>query len=181
VATAHGLPAQRDRGWSALGALEEEAITGLSMTHRGAAQDGPMTTDSPSGKRVGLVRRLSWLWILVAGVGSYLIVLRTLAATENLNFIPSLILLGSAVVPASVLAFAASGGRQVLVSPGWLTLIALTGGIIGTVAAATLPSWWPSTGRIAGRIHRGSAGNSECVHPGWQHNIVRWARRLPRP
>jgi protease PrsW len=97
-----------------------------------------MTTDSPSGKRVGLVRRLSWLWILVAGIGSYLIVLRTLVATENLNFVPSLILLGSAVVPASVLAFAASGGRQVLVSPGWLALIALTGGIIGTVAAGTL-------------------------------------------
>jgi protease PrsW len=97
-----------------------------------------MTTNSAAPARAGLFRRLSWLWVLIAGVGSYLIVLRTLVATENLNFVPSLILLGSAVVPAAVLAFAASGGRQVLVSPGWLALIALSGGIIGTVAAGTL-------------------------------------------
>jgi protease PrsW len=97
-----------------------------------------MTEYSAAPGRIGPVRRLSWLWVLVAGAVSYLVVLRTLVTTENLNFVPSLILLGSVVVPASVLVFAASGGRSVLVSPAALALIAIAGGIIGTVAAGTL-------------------------------------------
>ena len=64
--------------------------------------------------------------------------LRTLVATQNLNFMPSLILLGSAVVPASVLTYAAFREGRMLVSPGTLALTAVAGGIIGTVAAGTL-------------------------------------------
>ena len=79
-----------------------------------------------------------WLWILIAGVLSYLLVLRTLVATQNPNFVPSLILLGSAVVPASVLTFAAYRNGRVLVSPGTLALTTVAGGVIGTVAAGTL-------------------------------------------
>jgi RsiW-degrading membrane proteinase PrsW (M82 family) len=83
-------------------------------------------------------RRFAWLWVLVVGVISYLLVLRTLVATQNLNFVPSLILLGSIVVPASVLVFAASGGRRVIVSPGLIAFVAVMGGVVGTVAAGTL-------------------------------------------
>ena len=79
-----------------------------------------------------------WLWILLAGIVSYLLVLRTLVATENLNFVPSLILLGSIVVPASVLTFAASTRGPVLVTAGTVAFTAVAGGIIGTVAAGTL-------------------------------------------
>lgn len=88
--------------------------------------------------RPGVLRRLAWLWVLVAGAAAYLLVLRTLVATENLNFVPSLILLGSVVVPASVLVFAASGGRRVLVPAGLIALVAVLGGVVGTVAAGTL-------------------------------------------
>lgn len=84
------------------------------------------------------LRPLSWLAVLVVGVAAYLLVLRTLVATENLNFFPSLILLGSIVVPASVLTFAASNGRQVGVSTGLIALVAVLGGVVGTVAAGTL-------------------------------------------
>jgi protease PrsW len=97
-----------------------------------------MTNAAPSPERPGILRRLLWLWILLAGVVAYLIVLRTLVATENLNFVPSLILLGSIVVPASVLTFAASTRGAVLVSAGTLAFTAIAGGIIGTVAAGTL-------------------------------------------
>lgn len=100
-------------------------------------------TSSPAARPVssagaGWVRRLAWLWVLLAGAGAYLLVLRTLVATENLNFVPSLILLGSIVVPASVLAFAASSGRQVLVPTSVTALVAVLGGVVGTVAAGTL-------------------------------------------
>jgi len=98
------------------------------------------TTTTPTARRArpGLGRRLMWLWVLVIGVAAYLLVLRTLVATENLNFVPSLILLGSIVVPASVLVFAASNGRQVLVPATVTALVAVLGGVIGTVAAGTL-------------------------------------------
>ena len=86
----------------------------------------------------GRLQRLSWIAVLVVGVAAYLLVLRTLVATENLNFVPSLLLLGSVVVPATVLTFAATGGRRVVVGAGLLALVAIVGGIIGTVAAGTL-------------------------------------------
>jgi RsiW-degrading membrane proteinase PrsW (M82 family) len=102
-----------------------------------------MTTAPPIAPATGAaapgrLRRLGWLWVLLAGTAAYLLVLRTLVATENLNFVPSLILLGSIVVPASVLVFAASSGRQVLVPPGLIALVAVLGGVVGTVAAGTL-------------------------------------------
>lgn len=86
----------------------------------------------------GRLQRLTWIAVLVVGVAAYLLVLRTLVNTENLNFVPSLLLLGSAVVPATVLTFAATGGRRVVVGAGLLALVAIIGGIIGTVAAGTL-------------------------------------------
>jgi protease PrsW len=94
----------------------------------------------PAGPEPGRSRihRLTWIAVLVLGVGAYLLVLRTAVATQNVNFIPSLLLLGSAVVPGTVLTFAATGGRRIVVSSGVLALVALLGGIIGTVAAGTL-------------------------------------------
>ncbi|MGI3786059.1 MAG: PrsW family glutamic-type intramembrane protease [Janthinobacterium lividum] len=91
--------------------------------------------DEPGRSRL---HRLSWIAVLVLGVAAYLIVLRTAVATQNVNFIPSLLLLGSAVVPGTVLTFAATGGRRIVVSSGLLALVAVLGGIIGTVAAGTL-------------------------------------------
>jgi RsiW-degrading membrane proteinase PrsW (M82 family) len=83
--------------------------------------------------------RLSWLWVLLAGVGAYLLLLRTLVATQNPNFFPSLILLGSIVVPAAVLTFAATGRRRsISVDAGSVAFTAIAGGILGTIAAGTL-------------------------------------------
>jgi len=93
--------------------------------------------DAPEPGRSRL-HRLSWVAVLVLGVIAYLVVLRTAIATQNVNFIPSLLLLGSAVVPGTVLTFAATGGRRIVVSSGLLALVAVLGGIIGTVAAGTL-------------------------------------------
>jgi protease PrsW len=97
-----------------------------------------MTNAAPAPARPGVGRRLMWLWILLAGIAGYLLVLRTLVATENVNFMPSLILLGSVVVPASVLSFAATTRGPALVSPGTIAITAVAGGVVGTVAAGTL-------------------------------------------
>ena len=86
-----------------------------------------------------ILLRLSWLWVLLAGIGAYLLLLRTLVATQNPNFLPSLILFGSMVVPATVLTFATTGGRnRIRVNAGTVAFTAIAGGILGTVAAGTL-------------------------------------------
>lgn len=99
-----------------------------------------MTTASPPTSTGPEVRRpdLSWLWVLVLGTTSYLLVLQALITTDNMNFVPSLILLGSIVVPASVLVFAASSGRRMLAPPSLIAWVSILGGILGTVAAGTL-------------------------------------------
>lgn len=83
-------------------------------------------------------RRWSWLWVLLAGTLLYLLVLRTLVRTENLNFFPSLLLLGSVVVPAAVLTFADSRQESTLAPPQLVAFVAVMGGIVGTVSAGSL-------------------------------------------
>jgi protease PrsW len=86
-----------------------------------------------------ILLQLSWLWVLLAGITAYLLLLRTLVATQNPNFLPSLILFGSMVVPATVLTFATTGGRRrIRVNAGTVAFTAIAGGILGTVAAGTL-------------------------------------------
>jgi RsiW-degrading membrane proteinase PrsW (M82 family) len=88
--------------------------------------------------RFRATRRMAWLGVLVAGSAAYLLVLHTLLRTENPNFVPSLILLGSIVVPITVLVFAASGGRQIVATNAQVVFTAIAGGVIGTVAAGTI-------------------------------------------
>lgn len=88
--------------------------------------------------RFAWARRFAWIGVLILGSLAYLLVLRTLTRTENLNFVPSLILLGSIVVPITVLVFAASGGRRIVAPTGMIVFTAIAGGVIGTVAAGTL-------------------------------------------
>jgi RsiW-degrading membrane proteinase PrsW (M82 family) len=82
--------------------------------------------------------RLTWLWILIIGVGLYLLVRHTLIATGDPNYLPALILLGAAVVPVSFVAFVSERQLPYDVSSGLLVIVALVGGVIGTVVAGTL-------------------------------------------
>ena len=95
-----------------------------------------MTTPGPDQTTAAV--RWAWLLVLLGGVAGYLIVLRTLVATQNPLYVPSLLLLGSAVVPAAVLVYAASGPRRAPVGAGLIAAVAGIGGVIGTVAAGTL-------------------------------------------
>jgi RsiW-degrading membrane proteinase PrsW (M82 family) len=84
------------------------------------------------------VHRHAWLVVLAVGVFLNIVVLATLIATENPNFVPALILLGAAVVPATFLTFAAGRTVAWAVSGGVLGFTALFGGVIGIVAAGWL-------------------------------------------
>jgi len=83
-------------------------------------------------------RRWAWAAVLVVGLVLYLAVLRTMVDTRNPNFVPTTILLGASVVPATFLTFAAgrSGRWQV---PAWLLVAAaFFGGVVGVIVAGQL-------------------------------------------
>ena len=101
--------------------------------------------------RYGSARRFAWVGVLVGGIVAYLLVLHTLVSTQNTNFVPSLLLLGSIVVPITVLVFAASGGRHIVATTPQIVFTAVAGGLIGTIAAGTVEydtsrGTWPGPG-----------------------------------
>jgi RsiW-degrading membrane proteinase PrsW (M82 family) len=81
------------------------------------------------------VRRLTWVAVLVAGVLAYLAVLRVMVDTQNVNYFPSLLLIGSITVPAAVLVLAGGGSGA---RPSLVAVTAVVGGIVGTVAAGNM-------------------------------------------
>jgi RsiW-degrading membrane proteinase PrsW (M82 family) len=85
-----------------------------------------------------VLRRWSWVLVLVVGVALYESVRSAVFHTGNPNLVPALILLGAAVVPAAFVAFVA--GRRLVfdIGAGPVALTALVGGVIGVVAAGLL-------------------------------------------
>lgn len=82
--------------------------------------------------------RHAWVPVLVAGVILFIADQQTLAATGDPNFVPSVILLGAAVVPAAFLAFIYGRRLSYDVPVGIVVGTALLGGVIGTIVAGVL-------------------------------------------
>jgi protease PrsW len=91
----------------------------------------------PDGRGAGM-RRWAWVLVLVVGVGLFVVEERTLLATQNPNFVPSAILLGSGVVPLTFLAFVYGRRLPYTVPGGIVAGAAFVGGVIGTIVAGTL-------------------------------------------
>jgi RsiW-degrading membrane proteinase PrsW (M82 family) len=87
---------------------------------------------------MGHVRRWSWLPVLVVGAALFELIRRAIVDTGNPNFVPALILLGAAVVPAAFVTFVAGRRLVFAVSSGTVLLTALIGGVIGVVTAGML-------------------------------------------
>jgi protease PrsW len=87
-----------------------------------------------------MARTRSWYWVVVLGVGLalYFLVRHATVTTGNPNFVPSLILLGAAVAPASFLTFMAGRRIGYGVSGGLVAFTALVGGVVGVVTAGLL-------------------------------------------
>jgi RsiW-degrading membrane proteinase PrsW (M82 family) len=76
--------------------------------------------------------------VLLVGAALFALVRHAIVSTGNPNLVPSLILLGAAVVPAAFVVFIA--GRRLVfdVGPGTVALTALVGGVVGVVTAGLL-------------------------------------------
>jgi RsiW-degrading membrane proteinase PrsW (M82 family) len=83
-------------------------------------------------------RRWSWLPILVVGAGFYELVRLTLLGTGNPLFLPTLILLGAAVVPVAFVDFVFGRRLAFGMSGALVGLTALVGGVVGVLVAGGL-------------------------------------------
>lgn len=89
------------------------------------------------GARAPAARRWAWLPTLLIGVALFELVRRALIDTGNPNLLPSLILLGAAVMPAAFVAFVYGRRLPYEVSGLLLAFTALVGGVVGVVLAGT--------------------------------------------
>ncbi|MFI7586763.1 PrsW family intramembrane metalloprotease [Spongisporangium articulatum] len=97
------------------------------------------TLGAPSGRLAAAGRRGAWLAVLVGGAAAYVVVLQVMVSTENVNFFPSLLLIGAITVPMAVLVFAEVSGRRIAAVAPWIVVTtAIVGGVIGTVTAGVL-------------------------------------------
>ncbi|WP_255472659.1 PrsW family intramembrane metalloprotease [Quadrisphaera setariae] len=84
------------------------------------------------------MRRWSWVLVLVVGLVLFEAVRRALVATGDPNFVPSLLLLGAAVAPATFIAFIAGRRLAYDVPALVVVLVAFVGGVVGVVTAGIL-------------------------------------------
>jgi len=82
-----------------------------------------------------------WLRILVVGVALWLAAVVVTFLTGNPNLIPTLVLLGSFVVPVTFVAWAFDRRDTGEPTPGLLLNTFLTGGVLGVLAASVLESF----------------------------------------
>ncbi len=82
--------------------------------------------------------KLNWLWTLMIGVGLFVVTDATMQSTGNPNFFPTVIMLGSFVVPVSFISFFYEHIRDRDIPLSVLGGSFLLGGAIGTIAAGIL-------------------------------------------
>lgn len=112
----------------------------MALTRRFATRRAPAPTPlaSPSRVRRQAVPRWAWVVVLALGVALFVAVERALVTTGSPNFVPSVILLGSVVGPATFVTYVYGRGGSWDVPLPVLGLAALFGGVIGTVVAGIL-------------------------------------------
>lgn len=97
----------------------------------------PQAPDRTRAGRPWYVRHGAFL-VLVVGVATYVVVLRVMVSTQNINLFPTLLLVGSVTVPLSVLMLAYTKDRPAVGHGGAVAFTAIAGGVIGTTTAGLL-------------------------------------------
>lgn len=83
-------------------------------------------------------RQLRWVAVLVVGAALYAAVLVALLGTGDILYVPSLLLLGAAVVPVAFITFVAGLRRGGGLSLAQVAVAAALGGVVGIVVAGSL-------------------------------------------
>ena len=108
------------------------------MTQERTATVQPSIVEPRSHTRTTPARPWLWLPVLIVGAMIYGLLLLALQGTGNPIYVPSVILVGAAVVPIAFVTFIS--GRRLVFGVGGtaIGLTALLGGVVGVLAAGTL-------------------------------------------
>ena len=112
-----------------------------------------MNETAPAGNAVaGVRRRRPWLRVFLTGLTLWLLTVGVTLATGNPNLIPTLVLLGSFLVPVSFVVWAFGRRHSGEVTAELLFSTFVTGGVLGVLAASLLESYLlrPSPGLFLG-------------------------------
>lgn len=82
--------------------------------------------------------RLRWIPVLICGSLLFAAVLAALLGTQDILYVPSLLLVGAAVVPITFITFVGGLPRRGDLSFAQIAAAAVLGGVIGTVVAGSL-------------------------------------------
>jgi RsiW-degrading membrane proteinase PrsW (M82 family) len=82
--------------------------------------------------------RLRWIPVLICGSLLFAAVLAALLGTQDILYVPSLLLVGAAVVPITFITFVGGLPRRGDLSFSQIATAAVLGGVIGTVVAGSL-------------------------------------------
>jgi RsiW-degrading membrane proteinase PrsW (M82 family) len=92
--------------------------------------------------RQAFYKKLKWLWVLIVGILLFIAAEQALRFTGNPNFFPTVLLLGSFVIPVTFVTYIYERERRLDTHAGSplvvATLCFLVGGAIGVVAAGVL-------------------------------------------
>lgn len=96
----------------------------------------PPAVPPASGHRI--LRRFRWTGVLLTGFALYAAVLAALVATQDPVYVPSLLLIGAALVPVTFTTFVGDIGVRTALPFSRIATAAVLGGVIGTVLAGPL-------------------------------------------
>ncbi len=95
-------------------------------------------TDHPVVSGPTSRKRWMWLVVLISTTALFVTTRAAWLATDNPNLLPSVVLLGAVIAPATAVSFVFGRRMQVDLSPISILLVASVGGVVGVVSAAVL-------------------------------------------
>lgn len=97
--------------------------------------------DTGTGRQPGGVRRIRWWGIFLIGLGLWILSVVVTAITGNINTVPSIVLLGSFLVPVTVIVWYLDHYQSPVLEPQRLLAAFIIGGVLGVLAASILEAW----------------------------------------
>ncbi|MGZ3434366.1 MAG: PrsW family intramembrane metalloprotease, partial [Isosphaeraceae bacterium] len=88
-----------------------------------------------------IVQRWRWLAVFLSGVVLWILSVVVTGLTQNPNLIPTVVLLGSFLVPATAVIYYLDHSPSTTVSAQRVFLAFLYGGVLGVLAASVLEAW----------------------------------------
>src|SRR5919197_248349 len=102
--------------------------------------------DASTTGQPGRVRRIRWWGIFLIGLGLWILSVLVTAITGNINTVPSIVLLGSFLVPVTVIVWYLDHYQSPVLEPQRLLAAFIIGGVLGVLAASVLEAWLLSDG-----------------------------------